>query len=203
MKSILALALIVSINLVLLANSVLIPPNIDDSYLYGNELVKKPSEAGALQVIEYNGIKTLGDEEGNPIQLRGMSTHGLQWFPEILNENAFAALANDWEANVIRLAMYVGEDGYATDPDTIKERVIQGIELARKYDMYVIVDWHVHAPGDPTDPIYEGAQEFFKEISELYPNDPHIIYELCNEPNGIPNDETGWQIVKGLCRTYY
>ncbi len=196
MKSVLVLSLIVFLNLVLLANSVLIPPNVDDSYLYGNELVKKPSEAGALQVIEYNGIKTLGDEEGNPIQLRGMSTHGLQWFPEILNENAFAALANDWEANVIRLAMYVGEDGYATDPDTIKERIIQGIELAKKYDMYVIVDWHVHAPGDPTDPIYEGAQEFFKEISELYPNDPHIVYELCNEPNGIPNDETGWQIVK-------
>ena len=131
MKSVLALALIVSINLVLLANSVLIPPNIDDSFLYGNELVKKPSEAGALQVIEYNGIKTLGDEEGKPIQLRGMSTHGLQWFPEILNENAFAALANDWEANIIRLAMYVGEDGYAKDSETIKKESFKESILQR------------------------------------------------------------------------
>lgn len=131
MKSVLALALIVSINLVLLANSVLIPPNIDDSFLYGNELVKKPSEAGALRVIEYNGIKTLGDEEGNPIQLRGMSTHGLQWFPKILNENAFAALANDWEANIIRLAMYVGEDGYAKDSETIKKESFKESILQR------------------------------------------------------------------------
>ncbi|TDX10039.1 cellulase (glycosyl hydrolase family 5) [Petrotoga sibirica] len=131
MKKILAWALVVCINLVLLANSVLIPPNIDDTFLYGNELVKKPSEAGALQVIEYNGIKTLGDEEGNPIQLRGMSTHGLQWFPEILNENAFAVLANDWEANVIRLAMYVGEDGYATNPETIKKESFKGSILQR------------------------------------------------------------------------
>lgn len=99
--------------------------------------------------------------------------------------------------------MYVGEDGYTKDPTAMKERVIKGIELAKKHDMYVIVDWHVHAPGDPTDPIYEGAMEFFDEISDLYPNDPYIIYELCNEPSsntsggrGISNSEEGWQIVK-------
>lgn len=165
----------------------------------------KPSSGGTLQIIEYNGIKTIGDKNGNPIQLRGMSTHGLQWFPEILNENAFAALANDWGANVIRLAMYVGEDGYAKDPKTMKERVIKGIELAKKYDMYVIVDWHVHIPGNPLADVYSGAYDFFDEISDLYPNDPYIIYELCNEPNsndggipdgGVPNNEEGWQIVK-------
>lgn len=165
----------------------------------------KPSSGGILQIIEYNGIKTIGDKNGNPIQLRGMSTHGLQWFPEILNENAFAALANDWGANVIRLAMYVGEDGYAKDPKTMKERVIKGIELAKKYDMYVIVDWHVHIPGNPLADVYSGAYDFFDEISDLYPNDPYIIYEFCNEPNSndggipggsVPNNEEGWQIVK-------
>ncbi len=140
------------------------------------------------------------------IQLRGMSTHGLQWYPEILNDNAFAALSNDWGANVIRLAMYVGEDGYAKDPTVMKERVIKGIELAKKHDMYVIVDWHVHIPGNPLAEIYSGAYDFFDEISNLYPNDPYIIYELCNEPSsndggipgggGVPNNEEGWQIVK-------
>ena len=118
-------------------------------------------------------------------------THlGLQWYPEILNDNAFAALSNDWGANVIRLAMYVGEDGYAKDPTVMKERVIKGIELAKKHDMYVIVDWHVHIPGNPLAEIYSGAYDFFDEISNLYPNDPYIIYELCNEPSsndgGIP-----------------
>ncbi|SHN33535.1 carbohydrate-binding domain-containing protein [Gracilibacillus kekensis] len=163
----------------------------------------KPSEGGALQIIDHNGQKTLGDENGNPIQLRGMSTHGLQWFPEIINNNAFAALSNDWESNVIRLAMYVGEEGYASNPDVIKQRVIEGIELAKAHDMYVIVDWHVHAPGDPNADVYNGAMDFFKEISELYPNDPHIIYELANEPSsnstggpGLTNDEAGWKKVK-------
>lgn len=70
----------------------------DESYLLSPPALPtiKPSSGGALQIIEYNGIKTLGDKNGNPIQLRGMSTHGLQWFPEILNDNAFAALSNDW-----------------------------------------------------------------------------------------------------------
>ncbi|MDC3416724.1 carbohydrate-binding domain-containing protein [Aquibacillus salsiterrae] len=163
----------------------------------------KPSDAGALQIIDVNGQKTLGDSSGNPIQLRGMSTHGLQWFPEILNDNAFSALSNDWDANVVRLAMYVGEDGYASNQELMKQRVIDGIELAKENDMYVIVDWHVHAPGDPNAEMYSGAMDFFKEISSLYPNDPNIIYELANEPSsnntdgpGITNDAEGWQSVK-------
>jgi len=159
----------------------------------------KPSAAGALQIVDRDGVKTLADEDGNPIQLRGMSTHGLQWFPEIINGNAFAALANDWESNVVRLAMYVGESGYATNPG-VKQKVIDGIDLAIASDMYVIVDWHVHAPGDPNAPIYAGAMEFFEEISSRYPNDKHIIYELANEPNGnepgVTNDAAGWQAVK-------
>jgi endoglucanase len=174
--------------------------------LLGNENVKKPSEAGAISVGEsVYGYKTLVDADGNPIQLRGMSTHGLQWYPEIINDNAFAALANDWGSNVIRLAMYVGEDGYASDPEVIKQRVIDGIDFAIANDLYVIVDWHVHAPGNPNADIYSGAMDFFEEISSLYPNHPNIIYEVANEPSsndggveggGVSNDAEGWAEVK-------
>ncbi|GIQ69811.1 endoglucanase [Xylanibacillus composti] len=173
--------------------------------LLGNDSVKKPSEAGKLQVIEIDGQMTLADEAGNKIQLRGMSTHGLQWFPEIVNDNAFAALANDWESNVIRLAMYVGEGGYATKP-SVKDLVIDGIEFAFAHDMYVIVDWHVHAPGDPNEPVYAGAYDFFEELADTYKDHPkfhYIIWELANEPSsnnnggkGLTNDEAGWQAVK-------
>ncbi|MRH44333.1 cellulase family glycosylhydrolase [Aquibacillus halophilus] len=185
----------------------LLPPMVGaaeadfDNLIVGS--AKKPSEGGALQIVDSGGQMTLGDKNGNPIQLRGMSTHGLQWFPGILNENAFSALANDWDSNAIRLAMYVGEDGYATSPDVIKQRVIDGIELAKANNMYVIVDWHVHAPGDPNADVYSGAMDFFEDISTLYPNDPNIIYELANEPSsnsnggpGLTNDAAGWQAVK-------
>ncbi len=161
---------------------------------------KKPSTAGALQLLDKNGIKTLCDKDGNPIQLRGMCTHGLQWYPEIINNNAFAALSKDWGSNVIRLAMYVAEGGYSKDPETIKKRVIDGIDLAIANDMYAMVDWHVLTPGDPNAEIYKGAMDFFKEISQKYPNNPHIIYELANEPSpndpGVTNDTAGWAKVK-------
>lgn len=177
-------------------------PSVSES-VYSNLIVPtaiKPSVGGALKVLEVDGKKTLCGEDGNPIQLRGMSTHGLQWFPEILNNNAFAALSNDWDCNVIRLAMYVAENGYAKDPELIKQRVIDGIDLAIANDMYVIVDWHVLSPGDPNAEVYSGAMDFFDEISDLYPNNKYIIYELANEPNstnpGVPNDASGWEAVK-------
>ncbi|WP_127531117.1 carbohydrate-binding domain-containing protein [Paenibacillus kobensis] len=166
---------------------------------------KKPSAAGALHIIEQDGKKTLGDKDGNPIQLRGMSTHGLQWFPEIINDNAFAALADDWNSNIIRLAMYVGEGGYASNPALNKQRVMNGIDYAIANDLYVIVDWHVHSPGNPNADVYSGAMDFFKEISEKYPNNPNLVYELANEPSsndggvaggGVTNDAAGWQAVK-------
>lgn len=175
------------------------------SSLLGNEDVRKPSEAGALQVIEIDGQMTLADENSKPIQLRGMSTHGLQWFGEIINKNAFAALSADWESNVIRLAFYIAENGYATNPE-LKDLVYQGIDLAFENDMYVIVDWHVLAPGDPNEPVYASAMDFFEEIADHYKDNPKylsIIWEICNEPspnnsggNGLTNDEAGWQAVK-------
>lgn len=160
----------------------------------------KPSTAGALKFAKHNGVMTLVGEHGKPVQLRGMSTTGLHWFPQIVNDNAFKALSTDWGANVIRLAMYVGEGGYANRPE-LKEKVVEGIRLAIANDMYVIVDWHVLTPGDPTAPIYAGAQDFFKYISSQFPNNKHIIYELVNEPNpgsepGNSNDAAGWAQIK-------
>ncbi|BCS81905.1 cellulase family glycosylhydrolase [Anaerocellum diazotrophicum] len=171
--------------------------------LLGNQAVKKPSIAGRLQIIEKNGKKYLADQKGEIIQLRGMSTHGLQWYGDIINKNAFEALSKDWECNVVRLAMYVGEGGYASNP-SIKEKVLEGIKLAIENDMYVIVDWHVLNPGDPNAEIYKGAKDFFKEIATSFPNDYHIIYEVCNEPNpnepGVENSLDGWKKVKSFAQ---
>lgn len=134
---------------------------------------------GQLRVI---GTQ-LSDEQGSPVQLTGMSTMGLQWYGGIVNEDAFTALAKDWECDVLRLALYVGENGYATDP-SLKDLVETGIELSIERGVYVVVDWHVLTPGNPNDPVYAGAEEFFREISAKYGGYPHLIYEIMNEPNG-------------------
>jgi len=142
-----------------------------------------PTKHGKLQVIGTH----LCDSAGNPVQLRGMSTMGLQWEGGIVNDAAFAALAKDWKADVVRLAMYVGEGGYATHPE-LKQLVWKGVELAVKYGLYVIVDWHVLTPGNPNHDVYKGAQAFFAEASKKYAGVPNVIYEIMNEPNG----ELGW-----------
>lgn len=39
---------------------------------------------------------SLVDANGNPVQLRGVSTHGISWFPQYVNQDAFATIKNDW-----------------------------------------------------------------------------------------------------------
>ena len=64
----------------------------------------------------------LCNQYGKPIQLRGMSTHGLQWFPNCYNTASLDTLANDWKADVLRIAMYVQEDGYDDQPGRVHQR---------------------------------------------------------------------------------
>ena len=137
-------------------------------------------------LVSYNGwlkIKdnTLVNEKNEKIQLKGMSTHGLQWYGEYANEETIKDL-KEMGSNLIRIAMYTEENGYISNRN-IKEKVEKIVEIAKKEDMYVIIDWHILSDGDPL--IHkEEAKEFFREMSLKYKNYPNVIYEICNEPNG-------------------
>lgn len=149
-----------------------------------------PLEAGALQVI---GTQ-LSDSSGNPIQLKGLSTHGLAWFPQYINEEAFREFHDDWNANVIRLAMYTAESGgYCTDGDkeNLKQLIRNGVQYATEQDMYVIVDWHILADQNPLQNT-EDAKTFFTEMTAEFGDTENILYEICNEPNG----NTAWSDIK-------
>jgi endoglucanase len=134
---------------------------------------------GALQVKDGR----ISDSKGKPVQLRGLSTNGLQRFPYIVNPAAFHALKEDWGADVVRLAMYITEGGYRARPE-LKDLVMKGIDLAVAEGLYVIVDWHILTPGNPNDPAYAGAEAFFADIAKKYGRCPNVIYEIMNEPNG-------------------
>lgn len=141
------------------------------------------SQHGQLSVK--NG--QLVDKNGKGYQLRGMSTHGLTWFPEFVNESAFKTLRDDWNTNVVRLAMYVDEWGngqcYMGNKGGSLELLEKGVDICIKLDMYVIIDWHVLNPGDPSKYTNE-AKSFFETVSKRYAKYPNVIYEICNEPNG-------------------
>ena len=136
---------------------------------------------GKLQV---SGTK-LTDESGNIIQLRGVSTHGISWFPDYVNYDAFATLKNDWGANVVRIAMYPEEyNGYLSGGDkaALKQIIDNGVNYATQLGMYVIIDWHVlnYAPSRHT----QEACDFFAEMASKYSGHDNVIYEICNEPVG-------------------
>ena len=141
----------------------------------------------------------LVDEDGEAVQLRGISTHGLAWYPEYVNEACFAELHDEWGANVMRLALYTAESGgWCTDGDRdeLREVIERGVEAAVECGLYVIIDWHILSDGNPNAYIDE-ACEFFDEMSATYAGTPNVIYEICNEPNG----KTTWEDVKEYAET--
>lgn len=134
----------------------------------------------------------LVDQYGEPIQLRGVSTHGIAWFPQYVNKEGFKSLRS-WGTNVIRLAMYTNEyGGYMSggNQEELKALMDSGVKDATELGMYVIIDWHILSDGNPNQ-YKEQAKEFFKEMSAKYAGYPNVIYEICNEPNN-----TSWEEVK-------
>lgn len=128
----------------------------------------------------------LVDKNGNNFQLKGMSTHGLAWFPGFVNENAFKTLRDDWNTNVVRLAMYTAEyGGYCSGGSKaeLKALIDKGVQAATKLGMYVIIDWHILNDNNPQTNKAE-AKAFFEEMSAKYKNYDNVLYEICNEPNG-------------------
>jgi aryl-phospho-beta-D-glucosidase BglC (GH1 family) len=139
------------------------------------------AQNGQLRVSGVN----LVNAAGQPIQLAGMSSHGLQWFAHLMNASSIKWLRDDWKANVVRAAMYTADGGYISNP-SVKDKVIEIVDAAIQNDMYVIIDWHTLNDNDPN--IYKAqAIEFFREMATRYGNRPNVIYEIANEPNGYAN----------------
>lgn len=164
------------------------------------EAGENDTDSGYYGALQVNGTK-LTDAEGNPVQLRGVSTHGLAWYPEYVNEQAIAYMHQKWGINVIRLALYTtGSGGYCVSEDGsrqyMEDLIDIGVKAAAANDMYVIIDWHILEDGNPN--TYIGrARDFFAKISEKYKDYENVLYEICNEPNG----GTQWSDVKSYAET--
>ena len=168
---------------------------------------KKPQEPvqndapSGTPVAEHGQLSVKGanivDQSGNKFQLIGMSTHGLGWFPKAVSKQSFKVFRDDWNCNAMRLAMYIEESWggseslYLAQPETNYQLVTKGVDACIDLGMYVIVDWHVLNPGDPTTHTKE-SKEFFGKIAKEYGDYPNIIYEICNEPNG----NVSWSKIK-------
>lgn len=142
------------------------------------------SKNGRLQV---KGSKIV-NENGKPFVIKGVSTHGINWFPQYVNQKAFQTLRDKWGVNTIRLSMYTSDyNGYCTgsaqNKKDLKKIIDNGVKYASNLGMYVIIDWHILSDGNPLT-YQKEAKAFFKEMATKYKNKKNVLFEICNEPNG-------------------
>ena len=137
----------------------------------------------------------LVNSQGKAVVLKGVSTHGINWFPQYVNKAAFKTLRDNWGVNCIRLAMYTEEyNGYCSGGNQaeLRKLINNGVKYATELGMYVIIDWHILSDGNPAKNKKQ-AISFFKYMAKKYKNQNNIFYEICNEPNG----GTSWNRIKG------
>ena len=162
---------------------------------------RKATAAKKKQELAGDGVKAHGklsvkgidltDKNGDKVQLRGMSSHGLLWYPEYTN---YASIYETKKhgANMFRIAMYSddgnGNGGYIQNPELSWKLMQAAIENTLAADMYAVVDWHVLREQNPLHNV-DKAKEFFSKVSALYGDEAGVIYEICNEPNG----DTTWE----------
>ncbi len=141
--------------------------------------------------------------QGKIFQIKGVSTHGLAWFPQYVSKAAFQDLRDKWGANTVRLAMYTAEyGGYRSGGNkaALKAKVDEGVRAATDLGMYAIIDWHIL--NDNNQPFNKAGQKaaisFFKEMAKKYKNHNNVLYEICNEPNS--GNGGSWSNVKSYAK---
>lgn len=151
---------------------------------------------GALSVTDGK----LVDSHGKEVQLTGISTHGINWFPEFATPETIASLRDNFGINVIRLAMYTSDyNGYCVggsdNQKDLIDKVCSAVDAATENEMYVIIDWHTLNDENPNTYKSEAIQ-FFGEMVRKYKDNDNVIYEICNEPNG----DTTWSDIKSYAK---
>ena len=75
----------------------------------------------------------LVNSQGKAVVLKGVSTHGINWFPQYVNKAAFKTLRDNWGVNCIRLAMYTEEyNGYCSGGNQaeLRKLINNGVKYA-------------------------------------------------------------------------
>lgn len=151
-------------------------------------------------VAIYGKLKVIGtqlcNEQGKPVQLRGLFLRGLINESKFINREAIAWCSDKWKINVLRVPFF--SDSWYSDPSYLNNPVFENyihetVRLCEEFGIYCIIDWHILKDGNPFQHAKE-AREFFKKMAFLYGAKKHVIYEICNEPNG--NNITWNDVIK-------
>ena len=148
--------------------------------------VGKHGKLHLKKVAGYGNAPVIVDKNDNPYQLRGASSHGIQWEVgyNYVNKGAMQSLRDEWGVNLFRMACYVTQDGYTVGAQSrMDQKIEEGVQAAKELGMYVIVDWHIHAENPHTTKSW--AKDFFKKYATKYKDYDNVIFEICNEPTNV------------------
>lgn len=153
-----------------------------------NTVVTEPNEDNQ-HWLKINETK-IEDYKGNVVQLKGLSSHSVIDFSEVVTYDNLKKLKEEWGINCFRVAMYSDPNvnGYILSSEENKEKAIKIIDMCEQLEIYAVIDWHTLLDGNPQKYQTE-AVAFFDEISKKYSKNPFLIYEVCNEPNGCTWEE--------------
>ena len=146
----------------------------------------KPAMHGKLQVKVISGNGYICDQNGNPVQMRGMSMYG--WANaggySFYTPGCIAHLYSDWRCHIIRIP-YMANGSIS---QTVYNAVVQACVDS---GIYAIIDWHEGAGSNVT-----AAGTFFTTMATKWHGIPNILYEPWNEPSGI-----AWSGIKTYMET--
>lgn len=152
-------------------------------------IVEPPVVRYAFSGYQVTGNTIYNISSGEPHLFRGVDSPSMAWQVKCdhCTLDQFQIMSRDWKANVVRLSVNQSfwltssaryNAGYAPE----LARVIAAIEQA---GMDVILD--NHGSGSPYMADADSVV-FWKEVATAYRDDPHVLFELFNEPNKISWD---------------
>jgi len=135
------------------------------------------------------------DGAGNPHRFLGVDRPSLEWGPygDRISQSDFN-LMRGWGANTVRIALnqdywLVGAYNYSSQYNAT---VYQAVQWAKKAQLDVILDLHWSDKGDlrNSKPGQQNMADlnsitFWKQVADLYKNDPAVLFELYNEPHDV------------------
>lgn len=133
--------------------------------------------------------------EGHTLRLTGIAVGDPLYIRAKRPASDYRRIATEWFANCVRISAFPGH--WRADPQGTGAALDREISLARAEGLFVIIDWHaIGFPGyyEPLVPADWGlprdihlstldeASAFWATMSARYSSDPHILFELWNEP---------------------
>ena len=148
-------------------------------------IISYPSNSGQLHIT---GSKVY-DKNNHEVWLHGATASAITSYTAenpskdgITNPESLHTLRN-WGANVVRL-FAPANNGYSASfighEDEFTNQYKKMIDMVIASDMYMIINWDGARNNGAS--YTNEAVDFFTRIASAYPNNPHLIYEIWNEP---------------------